>query len=806
MRRKTHSVALALVTGAAVGAPLLSSSSCNTTSATAVADAGPDSTALVAGVCGDGVVNVGEQCDLGPDGGPGCGKDCTFFCIADTINGNALCDDHNPCNGVETCAGENNDAGAAPHTCAKGTPPPEGTACGSGSTCHDQACAGAAVCGDGVVEGTEECDLGSNNGTNQGCGADCRWTCVAGDATRSCAPTSACEGQGTCNGATHVCAPGAAVTDGTSCGTGQVCRSGICVSAECGDGVVEAPEQCDLGAANGVATGCEADCTFSCTLSPNDCVTPDPCEGANTCTAFTMGGSPAQKCVVAAPPDGGACVNGGTCQPDHLCASPDCGNGTLDPGEQCDWGTSMNVHGSGCEPDCTFSCSTSPLSSNACASSDPCSASPQVCRAVPGPGSSGGQKCEPGTVLGACASCGGTSVCVNHTCRPSECGDGCVVAPETCDPPGASCDSTCQQIVCGDGKLGGAEQCDDGNTLNLDGCDSTCNFEQVHRATSLQYSSGVDSFCTLNALGTTVITRLGLSAIQSSTDTDVASGTTSVIFKFSGVAGAPVDLSGTSGAVVLGSLSGTPQHADAGAYDGTADVDWWYTVDPTTIDAQRNPLNTMTGTFVNKTLQAGPALLALKVNLSGSPAALQMWNAKISVSAGGATTPLTSAGGPPGHLASEHVKSSLTTFQTGGVGGSGPTGQLCGNITAFSLSQVVTPSLLVSGGLVPCAEDYTSANSLLDVLVHGCTVNSMAVMNPSQPDQVLATAFTAQDAGATTGPYVLSSSSGANPARAVDTCKDSSSSPKTVPLTTCLQGLAFSSAFTFQTDRVIIKP
>jgi cysteine-rich repeat protein len=805
MRRKTHTVALALAAGAAVGVPLLSSTSCSSGPSTSAPDAGSDATALVAGVCGDGVVNLGEQCDLGADGGPGCGKDCTFFCVADTLNGNALCDDHDPCNGVETCGGV--DAGPLAHTCLKGTPEPDGTPCGNDSACHAQVCAGAAVCGDGVVEGVEECDLGSNNGTNMGCGTDCRWTCVPGDATRDCAPANACATQGTCNGSTHACTPGPPAADGTPCGTNQTCRAGACVSVSCGNGVVEAPEQCDFGQGNGIGTGCETDCTFSCTLSPNDCVTPDVCQGTNTCTAVTVGGSPGQKCVVGTPPNGGACDSGGTCQSNHLCGSPNCGNGTLDAGEQCDWGTSTNVHGSGCEPDCTFSCSTSPLSSNVCPGADPCSASPEVCQTVAGPAGNGGQKCMAAPQLTACTSCGsGSGVCVNRTCRPHQCGDGCLVAPETCDPPdnGQTCDSTCQRIVCGDGKVTGNEQCDDGNTVNLDGCDSVCNFEQIQRTTSLQYSSGVDAFCTLNALGTTVITRTGLSVVQSTTDMDVASGKTSVIFKFSGTSGA-ADLSGTTGPVVMGSLSGLPQFSDAGAYDGTSDLDWWYTVDPATIDSLRNPLNSMTGTYTNKTLQAGPSVLALKVNLSGSPAALQLWNAKISVAVGPSSAPAVSTGGPPGHLASENIRSGLTSFATGGVGGAGPTGELCGNITALSMSQVVTPSLLSTGGAAPCSETYTASNSLLDVLVHGCTLNGTGIINASQPDQTLSSVtFTAQGGGSTTAPYVLSASNAST--HNVDTCKDSSASPKTVPLSTCLLGLAFSSAFTFQTDRVVIKP
>jgi cysteine-rich repeat protein len=473
----------------------------------------------------------------------------------------------------------------------------------------------------------------------------------------------------------------------------------------------------------------------------------------------------------------------------------------------------MNVHGSGCEPDCTFSCSTSALAPNACPGFDPCSVAPQVCQTVPGPGSNGGQKCVAATALSSCEACATSvtsgGVCTNHVCKPGSCGDGCRVAPETCDPPhSGTCDSNCQLIVCGDGKVTGNEQCDDGNTKNLDGCDQNCNFEQIQRTTSLQYSTVVDAFCPNNYLGTTVL-KYGLAAIQPMTDNDVKSGTTSVIFKFSGSGGQRADLTGTTGPVVLGSLSGLPQFADAGAYDGTSDVDWWYTVDPATIDSARNALSTMTGTYTNKTLTAGPANLALKVNLSGSPAALQLWNAMIQVAVGSSSTPLTSTGGPPGHLASEHVVSTLTSFESGGVGSTGqPAGELCGNITAQSLSKVATPAILAVGGTIPCDANYgTTTNSLLDVLVGGCKSTAAGnVISPSAPDAVLATnTFMVQGGGGgSTPPYILSASNSTT--HVVDTCKDSSSTPKTMVLSTCLSGLGYSSAFKFQTDRVIIKP
>ena len=131
---------------------------------------------------------------------------------------------------------------------------------------------------------------------------------------------------------------------------GSVCKGGVCVSPLCGDGIVESGEQCDFGAGNGVGTGCETSCKFSCVLAPNSCTTADLCAGTNTCTAFTMGSWPGQKCELGMKaPDGTACMNGGTCKA-GVCVTSNCGNGKVDTGEQCDWGTANNLTGSGCNP------------------------------------------------------------------------------------------------------------------------------------------------------------------------------------------------------------------------------------------------------------------------------------------------------------------------------------------------------------------------------------------------------------------------------------------------------------------------
>jgi cysteine-rich repeat protein len=760
-------------------------------------------------VCGNGILEPGEECDYGAKNGTGtgCQKDCTFTCIPESLNGNAECDDHNPCNGVETCAGA--DAGVPDHTCKKGTPLPDRASCGTG-TCRQQMCTGG-VCGDGIIEMGEECDNGAQNGPGTGCETDCKFSCKSGDATRDCAPT-ACVGQGTCNDTTHVCQGGTAMNNGTPCGTNQVCESGSCISVKCGDGIIEPPEQCDFGSANGLGAGCESNCTFSCTQSPNDdCLTPDPCGGINKCTTISVmvsgSGTTAsgQKCVVGSPAaDATPCPNGGSCQ-NHLCVTANCGNGALDPGEQCDWGTAQNVTGSGCEPDCTFTCSSNPLSSNACPNLDPCSATPQACQTVAGPTGNAGAKCASAPVLASCASCTGGDICVANVCKPSTCGDGCVVPPETCDPPnGSTCSATCQKVICGDGVLEGPEQCDDGNTVNLDGCDSNCFFEQLQRNTTLDFLGSTDSFCTANLLGSQAFTAAGLNQIQSAIDADVNLGRTNVIFKFMPSNGMPADLTGTSGPVVIGTLSGTPEIPDGGAYNGNSDLDVWYLTDPTMVDSARNPLTTVMGTFNNKKLSVTSGRLTIKMQIAGSPAKLDIWNVQMQQTIGAASAPtLSTTGASPGHLASEHVQPGLMSFETAGVGANGPTAELCGNTTAASLKAVPVPPIIATGGMVPCTEGYkTATNSLLDVIIHGCTVSGTGVFNPTQPDPGLADPSAPLPTG-TKAPYTLSASSTST--LVIDTCTDGSTPAKSVPIATCLKGLAYSSAFLSQTDRVILK-
>ncbi|MCC6647455.1 MAG: hypothetical protein IT374_18020 [Polyangiaceae bacterium] len=199
--------------------------------------------------CGDGTVDLGEECDLGA-GNNGDDKACTSACKS------AICGDGLTLSGTEECdlgVGNNGDDKACTAAC-------KSAKCGDGlvrtgaeecdlgaGTGDDQACTTqckSASCGDGLVGPGEECDLGAgNNGDDKACTAACK-NAFCGDGLKG---------------------PGEGCDDGPNNGNGNACTS-QCVSASCGDGFVQAGvEDCDDGANNGDDKACTSQCkTASC--------------------------------------------------------------------------------------------------------------------------------------------------------------------------------------------------------------------------------------------------------------------------------------------------------------------------------------------------------------------------------------------------------------------------------------------------------------------------------------------------------------------------------------------------------------
>jgi large repetitive protein len=218
----------------------------------AIADGGggpPDGIRIA--VCGDGIVDVGEQCDDGNlRAGDGCSPLCQIECYwnCGTCGAATTCITPGACgDGVlgwdEACDDGNLEDGDG---CAA-----DCTAVEPGWLCPVPGRRCAPICGDGIVEGPETCDDG-----NLRAGDGCSDSCLT-------EPTAARCGDGMIEGAEQ-CDDGTGTTDPTY---GSGCSAQCRLSAYCGDGLVNGFEQCDFGPLGNTApfygvSGCTPRCTF----------------------------------------------------------------------------------------------------------------------------------------------------------------------------------------------------------------------------------------------------------------------------------------------------------------------------------------------------------------------------------------------------------------------------------------------------------------------------------------------------------------------------------------------------------------
>ena len=126
------------------------------------------------------------------------------------------------------------------------------------------------------------------------------------------------------------------------------------------------------------------------------------------------------------------------------CANNVCGDQIVNPDtEECDDGNTVNNDG------CTNAC-TSPVCGDAIVQT--------------------GEQCDDGNQVN-------TDACTN-ACTNAVCGDGITGPGEQCDDGNQtnndSCTNACQNARCGDTIVGPGEQCDDGNQVNDDGCSNAC--------------------------------------------------------------------------------------------------------------------------------------------------------------------------------------------------------------------------------------------------------------------------------------------------------------------------------------------
>lgn len=221
----------------------------------------------------------------------------------------------------------------------------------------------------------------------------------------------------------------------------------------CGDGVVDAGEECDDGPNNGDDQSCKSDCTLA------------------FCGDGELG--PDEECD-----DGSRNGPAAECRDD--CTLAFCGDAQLDPGEECDDGDGINWN------ECTNACRLPVCGDGLHSSNEECDDGED--NAHSGPCLPGCHEafCGDGHVWVGVETCDDgnddeTDFCLS-TCEHPACGDG-VLHPSTeaCDDGNDdetdACLSSCEAASCGDGYVqAGAEDCDDTNLNETDGCLSNCTF------------------------------------------------------------------------------------------------------------------------------------------------------------------------------------------------------------------------------------------------------------------------------------------------------------------------------------------
>ncbi len=297
-------------------------------------------------------------------------------------------------------------------------------------------------CGDGV------CDLQENPCS---CPVDCGITC--GDDCCDISETTASCPQD-CPGCGDGFIQAGEQCDDSNTDNTDDCLN-TCVAATCGDGFLRVGvEACDDGNSN-ATDACLDTCTMAFCGDGVIWAGVEACDDANTDNTDSC----LNACVSASCGDGflwvgveecddGNTVDGDGC--DSNCLIEQCGNGICDSSEnECT-----------CPQDCATLCGD-----GCCASGEDCTSCAQDCRDTCGDGCCNGAE----TTASCAQDCPG-------------CGDGILQAGEECDDANSDnaddCLNACINATCGDGFLRqGVEACDDGNTIDGDGCDAMCLLE-----------------------------------------------------------------------------------------------------------------------------------------------------------------------------------------------------------------------------------------------------------------------------------------------------------------------------------------
>ena len=415
-----------------------------------------DSTVTIGGGCGNGSLELGEQCD---DGNNTPGDCCSASCTLEV----GSCNDGDACTTGDTCQ-----AGS----CVGGTAPD----CNDGNLCTDDSCnsltgcvnvANTATCDDGDACTTN--DLCSGGSCQSGATADCGDgnictvdSCNSASGCQNLPSNAACDDSNDCTDdscAANACSStpnSASCDDGDACTTGDTCAVGSCSGSavDCDDGNLCTTDSCNAAsgcthAANSLACDDGVNCTSGETCSAGICQggIPVVCNDGDACTDDQC--NEADGSCSSFGNTGPACDDGDACTADDACfggncvgVTPvDCGDGNVCTDDVCD-------PASGCSnPVNTVACDDG----DACTTADTCSAGSCVGGAAP--------DCNDSDLCTA-DSCDSASGCTN-TDVSADCGDGNVCTTDSCDaalgcvnaPNTASCDDgdACTQVDACDG-------------------------------------------------------------------------------------------------------------------------------------------------------------------------------------------------------------------------------------------------------------------------------------------------------------------------------------------------------------------
>jgi len=454
------------------------------------------------GHCGDNVVepSSGEQCDGENLNGSSCQAlnfsggqldcntaDCTFDTSAcDSVCGNGVLETGEQCDDDETTPGDGCDGDCAVeegYECTQESP----------SVC-------STVCGDGLVFGEEDCDgdnLGEQTCLTLGfyggslvCGDDCTFELT------DCATYGSCDDgvlqpdHEACDGSDL--AGNSCTSNGFTAGTiacGDDCQLDTSDCTRCGNGQPEAGEQCDganlrgqtcelLGFTSG-SLACGTDCQYDTTACINQNCPNGTIELGEDCEGTNLNG---QTCVTQGFASGTLLCNASNCTFNYSNCSL-CGNGVVDPGENCD-GSDLNNQ----------TCAASGYTAGVLSCNANCTLNTSACTTCGNTLIENGEDCEGSNLASSTCitegyfkgtlACGST--CLFNYAGCSNCGNGTIQTGEDCD--GSSLNGkTCAS----NGYPGG--------TL---ACDSLCDFSTTNCWRWTKVAAGLSHSCGVRSTGT----------------------------------------------------------------------------------------------------------------------------------------------------------------------------------------------------------------------------------------------------------------------------------------------------------------